>query len=133
MGHGDFGGMQQIRETGERLLEVLDEDRVDLLVDRDRGRGVRHIDQSGRPGTDLGDDLPHLLGDVDQLRRAGEVFLHQVEQVGAARDELGAGMTGHGRRGLRRALLGSDAEEVVRNASVPVLLVRDRTLDHPRR
>jgi nucleotide-binding universal stress UspA family protein len=39
----------------------------------------------------------------------------------------------HGRRGLRRALLGSDAEEVVRNASVPVLLVRDRSLDHPRR
>ena len=30
----------------------------------------------------------------------------------------------HGRRGLRRALLGSDAEEVVREATVPVLIVR---------
>jgi nucleotide-binding universal stress UspA family protein len=30
----------------------------------------------------------------------------------------------HGRRGLRRALLGSDAEHIVRNSSVPVLLVR---------
>jgi len=30
----------------------------------------------------------------------------------------------HGRRGLRRLALGSDAEEVVRAASVPVLLVR---------
>lgn len=30
----------------------------------------------------------------------------------------------HGRRGLRRLALGSDAEEVVRNASAPVLLVR---------
>lgn len=37
----------------------------------------------------------------------------------------------HGRRGLRRALLGSDAEEVVRNSPVPVLLVRDRTMDLP--
>lgn len=30
----------------------------------------------------------------------------------------------HGRRGLRRLVLGSDAEKVVRTASVPVLLVR---------
>ena len=30
----------------------------------------------------------------------------------------------HGRRGLRRAVLGSDAEQVVRRSSVPVLLVR---------
>ena len=31
----------------------------------------------------------------------------------------------HGRRGLKRVLMGSDAEEVVRSAPVPVLLVRD--------
>ncbi len=30
----------------------------------------------------------------------------------------------HGRRGLRRLVLGSDAEQVVRSAGVPVLLVR---------
>ncbi len=30
----------------------------------------------------------------------------------------------HGRRGLRRAALGSDAEAVARNAPVPVLLIR---------
>lgn len=30
----------------------------------------------------------------------------------------------HGRRGVRRMVLGSDAEQVVRTASVPVLLVR---------
>jgi len=30
----------------------------------------------------------------------------------------------HGRRGVRRVVLGSDAEQVVRAASVPVLLVR---------
>ena len=31
----------------------------------------------------------------------------------------------HGRRGLRRMLLGSDAEQILRTSSVPVLLVRD--------
>jgi nucleotide-binding universal stress UspA family protein len=30
----------------------------------------------------------------------------------------------HGRRGVRRIVLGSDAEQVVRAARVPVLLVR---------
>lgn len=30
----------------------------------------------------------------------------------------------HGRRGLKRVVMGSDAEEVVRNTSIPVLLVR---------
>ncbi len=31
----------------------------------------------------------------------------------------------HGRRGLQRVLLGSDAEQILRTASVPVLMVRD--------
>ncbi len=31
----------------------------------------------------------------------------------------------HGRRGVRRLLMGSDAEYIVRHASVPVLLVRN--------
>ena len=33
----------------------------------------------------------------------------------------------HGRRGIRRVVMGSDAEQIVRSASVPVLLVRSRT------
>ena len=32
----------------------------------------------------------------------------------------------HGRRGLRRLVMGSDAEEVVRTSPVPVLLVRPK-------
>jgi nucleotide-binding universal stress UspA family protein len=32
----------------------------------------------------------------------------------------------HGRRGVSRAMLGSDAENVVRSSPVPVLLVRAR-------
>ena len=32
----------------------------------------------------------------------------------------------HGRRGLRRALLGSDAEQVARHVTVPVLLLRPK-------
>jgi nucleotide-binding universal stress UspA family protein len=32
----------------------------------------------------------------------------------------------HGRRGLKRLVMGSDAELVVRHSTVPVLLVRDQ-------
>lgn len=39
----------------------------------------------------------------------------------------------HGRRGVRRLMIGSDAERIVRLASVPVLLVRDEPVEraHP--
>lgn len=46
-----------------------------------------------------------------------------VDQIAAQRCELVV-MGTHGRRGLRRLTLGSDAELVVRRASVPVLLVK---------
>jgi nucleotide-binding universal stress UspA family protein len=36
----------------------------------------------------------------------------------------------HGRRGVRRVVLGSDAEQVVRTATVPVLLVRGEDGGH---
>lgn len=44
----------------------------------------------------------------------------QVQEWGAEVIVLGT----HGRRGVGRILLGSDAEQIVRNAMVPVLLVR---------
>jgi nucleotide-binding universal stress UspA family protein len=58
----------------------------------------------------------------------GEVFGKRVcevvnDQVTAWQADLLVIGT-HGRRGARRLLLGSDAEQIVRSASVPVLLVR---------
>lgn len=47
-------------------------------------------------------------------------IVREARKVGADLIVLGT----HGRRGLRRLVLGSDAEQVVRTASVPVLLVR---------
>jgi nucleotide-binding universal stress UspA family protein len=53
-------------------------------------------------------------------RAAGVVIVGEAEKWPADLIVLGT----HGRRGLRRLVLGSDAEYVVRAASVPVLLVR---------
>jgi nucleotide-binding universal stress UspA family protein len=47
-------------------------------------------------------------------------IVREAKKLGADLIVLGT----HGRRGVRRLVLGSDAEQVVRTASVPVLLVR---------
>lgn len=52
--------------------------------------------------------------------RLAEVVLDQVGVWSADLVVIGS----HGRRGIGRALMGSDAEQVVRTAPVPVLVVR---------
>ena len=51
---------------------------------------------------------------------AADPIVREARKVRADLIVLGT----HGRRGVRRMVLGSDAEQVVRSASVPVLLVR---------
>jgi nucleotide-binding universal stress UspA family protein len=51
---------------------------------------------------------------------AADIIVREARKQRAGLIVLGT----HGRRGLRRAVLGSDAEQVVRRSSVPVLLVR---------
>lgn len=53
-------------------------------------------------------------------RSAGECIVKEAEDTKA--DLIVCGT--HGRRGIRRLLMGSDAEYIVRRAPVPVLLVR---------
>ena len=54
------------------------------------------------------------------LRAVSDVILDEAHRWRADLLVMGT----HGRRGLSRALLGSDAERVLREAPVPVLLVR---------
>ena len=53
-------------------------------------------------------------------QRVSDVVVDQARSWGAEIIVIGT----HGRRGVRRALLGSDAEQIVRLAPMPVLLVR---------
>jgi nucleotide-binding universal stress UspA family protein len=57
-----------------------------------------------------------------RLARAADVIVKQARDWRADLIVLGT----HGRRGIDRLLMGSDAELVVRNSPVPVLLVRSR-------
>ena len=53
--------------------------------------------------------------------RTSDVLLNEASAWGADLLVLGT----HGRRGIGRLLLGSDAEQILRASTVPVLLVRD--------
>ena len=80
-----------------------------------------------------------ILEDAATLVRAAGVSFEQkmIEKIGAhAADEIVAQakdlradlivLGTHGRRGLKRLVMGSDAELVLRHSPVPVLMVRDQ-------
>ena len=56
------------------------------------------------------------------LGPAADLIVRQAKKWRAQLIVIGT----HGRRGVRRLVLGSDAEQIVRTAPVPVLLVRGR-------
>lgn len=70
---------------------------------------------AGRAGVDVDTLLVEAMGG-----QAGEYIVRQANEWGA--DLIVCGT--HGRRGIRRLVMGSDAEYVVRHTPVPVLLVR---------
>jgi nucleotide-binding universal stress UspA family protein len=62
---------------------------------------------------------------IETMLRTGDardVIIDVAREIGAELIVMGT----HGRRGVRRALIGSIAESVVRTASCPVLTIRER-------
>ena len=68
-------------------------------------------------GVEVQHRIIEALGD-----RAGEVIVAEARDWPAHLIVCGT----HGRRGLKRILMGSDAEYVVRHSPVPVLMIRAR-------
>ena len=66
-----------------------------------------------------------ILVDEQLLERGGKRLCEQVADTANERRASLIVLGSHGRRGLRRMLLGSDAEQILRTAPVPVLLVRE--------
>jgi nucleotide-binding universal stress UspA family protein len=92
-------GLQRMREYGESVL-------------------TRALAQA----TEAGVEAQTLLREVTQGRIADIL----IEEAGKAACDLIV-MGTHGRRGLSRLALGSDADRVARSSPVPVLLVRGST------
>ncbi|MBI2201965.1 MAG: universal stress protein [Armatimonadetes bacterium] len=75
---------------------------------------------------------PSVLGipvriEIIESASTPEGILSTMSRIGADMIVMGT----HGRTGLRRTFVGSVAEEVLRNASVPVLVVPERVRSRP--
>lgn len=100
-GYDQFGGY-----AGD-LLKVMRETGASILA-----KGLAAASEAGVPAVevlhdDLGDRLPEVIADEAKRWEADLIV------VGT-----------HGRRGVGRILLGSGAEQIVRLAPVPVLVIR---------
>jgi nucleotide-binding universal stress UspA family protein len=89
--------LQHWRDAGERLVATA--------VARAHAKGVAAVG----------------VVRCDPGMRVCDLIVQEAKAVGAQLIVMGT----HGRRGLRRLALGSDAELVLRDSPVPVLLVRD--------
>ncbi|HEY0682263.1 MAG TPA: universal stress protein [Steroidobacter sp.] len=97
-------------EYHDRLIETL----------REAGKATLAEAQTiaRRQGADVETQLLETIGG-----RASDCIVAAATQWGADLIVMGT----HGRRGMSRLAMGSDAELVVRSTPVPVLLVRERT------
>ena len=89
------------------------------LIDKLRDNGKEILDAASEQARMSGVKVESVLRESAEHRVSG-MILDQAKTWGADLIVMGT----HGRRGLSHLALGSDAESVVRNSPVPVLLVR---------
>jgi nucleotide-binding universal stress UspA family protein len=94
-----------------------------LQAQVDSGRCI--LETAEQQARAAGVDCEAVLHESDP-RRVADVI---VEYIGKYRCDLVV-MGTHGRRGMRRLLLGSDAELVLRQSPVPTMLVREPDKAH---
>lgn len=129
-------GLQEaIRLAGERpsklvLLHVIDDfpmlmemaavSNFEAGLQKSRELGQQILSQAQSKAAAAGVEALTVLREVAQSRVAEIV----IDEAARARCDLIV-MGTHGRRGLSRLALGSDAERVARSTPVPLLLVRE--------
>jgi nucleotide-binding universal stress UspA family protein len=92
---------------------------IDSAMEEMRANGRKVLDQAEKQARAQGVAAKSVLAD-SHGRTVAHVILAQARRAHADLVVLGT----HGRRGFRRLVLGSDAENVLREATCPVLLVR---------
>lgn len=124
-------GLARAQGARLRLLNVLDErffvstgegytmSNIDKLIAALRAEGQKALDEASKGALRQRIKVDTSL--VESRGRAvSDVILDEARKWRADLIVMGT----HGRRGINRMLLGSDAERVLRSAPVPVLLVR---------
>jgi len=112
-----------------RCLHVIDEHYLTAnylgvmylpeIVDKLRDNGKEILNEAAEQARMSGMEVESVLRESAE-RRVSDVIVDEAKMWAADLIVMGT----HGRRGLGHLALGSDAETVVRNSPVPVLLVR---------
>ncbi|MFC4308486.1 universal stress protein [Steroidobacter flavus] len=121
------------KATGARLLllhvlntliletEIASTAYYQALADEIRSSGSKILEHAAMVARDAG--VPFESKMIEKIgAHAWKEIVAQASESGVELIVLGT----HGRRGLKRLILGSDAELVLRHAPVPVLMVRDQ-------
>lgn len=93
---------------------------IDRMFDEMRAAGRKLVASAVAAAKRQGVTARAVLVENLGARRVADMIVAQARKQHADAIVIGT----HGRRGVRRLVMGSDAEEVVRNAPVPVVLVR---------
>jgi len=109
--------LQSVSYIGD--MGYVPADYVDRVLDDLRANGRKILAKAQSAARAAGVDVKALLVE-SKGGSIADAILAQARKLRADTIVLGT----HGRRGLRRALMGSDAEAVLRDSRVPVLLVR---------
>jgi len=104
------------------MPEVATAEAWEAIREGMKASGQRVLEEAAKQARAAGVACETVLNDLDARRPADAI----VDQAAVQRCDLIV-MGTHGRRGFGRALLGSDAELVLRQSNVPVLLVRGAT------
>ena len=122
--------LAQLTGARLRLLHVVDElgyvngfepamNYLNDIIPLMRVAGEKLLSHDRQKALDKGVEVDSVLIDEG----SGRIFEHVAEQATRLKADLIV-VGSHGRRGIGRILLGSDAEQIVRHAPVPVLVVR---------
>jgi nucleotide-binding universal stress UspA family protein len=125
-------GLAKDQKARVRVLNVLDDMAlvpmmdgypIDMtaLVDSMKASGQKALDEAIAAARKAGVTVDAALAEA-RGRAVSDAILEDARKFRADLIVMGT----HGRRGLNRLVLGSDAERVLREAGVPVLLVRHR-------
>jgi nucleotide-binding universal stress UspA family protein len=115
----DGGGRVRLVHSFDELAYLTGFEYSADLIRQTRGYAEKILKEGLDIAASSGVPADTRLADIPG-QRLGEVVAAQAQQFEADLIVVGT----HGRRGLGRALLGSGAEQVIRQAPVPVLTIR---------
>jgi nucleotide-binding universal stress UspA family protein len=116
---GESGGRVRLLHSFDEFAYLTGYESSGALLQQARGYADKVLKDALEAAASAGVPADTRLVD-EPGQRLGDVVAQEAREFGADLIVVGT----HGRRGLGRVMLGSGAEQVIRTAPVPVLVIR---------